>query len=136
MSIDLDRRSFLQVAGAGLVIGFALPQSAPLEAQAIPDVPAPYPGLYGPFPASSIPPTDDKPHAYIRIAPDESVTLMNVRAEMGQGTMTACAQLLAEELECDWAKVRGEAAPVNTPLYGYQGTVGSQSMRTMWMPLR
>ena len=48
MSIDLDRRSFLQVAGAGLVIGFVLPRSATLAAQE--EVPAPYPGLYGPFP--------------------------------------------------------------------------------------
>src|SRR5262249_11018272 len=48
----------------------------------------------------------------------------------------SCSQLLAEELECDWTKVRTQFAPVDTPNYGYQGTVGSQSIRTMWDPLR
>ena len=55
---------------------------------------------------------------------------------MGQGPTTACSQMLAEELECDWAKVRMEIAPVDPDLYGLQSTVGSLAVRTTWDPLR
>ncbi len=128
--MSIDRRSFLQ-AGAGLLIGFVLPESSDASVND-----PPYPGLYGPFAAMNIPTPDGKPNAYIHIGTDEIVTLMVTRAEMGQGIATACAQLLAEELECDWTKVRTQFAPVDTPLYGYQGTVGSRSIRSMWGPLR
>ena len=128
--MSIDRRSFLQ-ASAGLVISFVLPESSDAAANE-----PPYPGLYGPFPAMNMPTPDGKPNAYIHIGTDETVTLMVTRAEMGQGIATSCAQLLAEELECDWTKVRTEFPPVDTPLYGYQGTVGSRSIRTMWGPLR
>ncbi len=128
--MSLDRRDFLQI-GAGLLIGFALPQYSGVRVED-----APYPGLYGPFPAMSIPPPDGQPGAYIHIGTDEIVTLFVTRSEMGQGVLTSCAQLLAEELDCDWSKVRAQFAPVDTALYGYQGTVGSLSIRTMWSPLR
>ena len=126
----MDRRGFLQV-GAGLLIGFVLPESAESANEE-----PPYPGLYGPFPAMAIMPPDGKPNAYIHIGADEIVTLMITRSEMGQGAATTCAQLLAEELECDWTKVRTQFAPIDTALYGYQGTVGSRTTRTMWGPLR
>ena len=54
---------------------------------------------------------------------------------MGQGTVTSLAMLLAEELDCDWQKVRTEFAPVD-PIYGMQGVFGSSSIRTTWVPLR
>ena len=79
---------------------------------------------------------DGKPNAFIHIAPDDSITLLITRGEMGQGPTTACAQLIAEELECDWSKVRVELAPVDSSLYGHQTTVGSMTMRTTWEPLR
>ena len=128
--MTLDRREFLEI-GAGLVIGFALPQYAGVRIED-----APYPTLYGPFPAMQIQAPDGKPNAYIQIAQNERVTLFVTRAEMGQGVTTSCSQILAEELDCDWKNVRARFAPVDTASYGYQGTVGSLSIRTMWNPLR
>jgi isoquinoline 1-oxidoreductase beta subunit len=55
---------------------------------------------------------------------------------MGQGPTTACSQLLAEELECDWSKVRMQFAPVDPASFGHQTTVGSQAIRSTWEPLR
>lgn len=110
----VNRRGFLASA-AGLVIGFALPSKAPAQGR-------------GQVPA--------KPSAYIHIAPDESVTFIITKAEMGQGTVTSLSMLLAEELDCDWTKVRTEFAPVDPALYGMQGVFGSASIRTTWNPLR
>lgn len=128
--MTLDRREFLEI-GAGLLIGFALPQ---FTGPRVED--APYPTLYGPFPAMQVKPPDGEPNAYIHIGADDTVTLYIPRGEMGQGVTTSCSQLLAEELDCDWKNVRAKFAPVDTTLYGYQGTVGSLSIRTMWSPLR
>jgi isoquinoline 1-oxidoreductase beta subunit len=128
--MTLDRREFLEI-GAGLLIGFAVPQFTGPQVED-----APYPTLYGPFPAMQVKPPDGKPNAYIHIGRDETVTLFVTRGEMGQGVTTSCSQLLAEELDCDWKNVRAKFAPVDTSLYGYQGTVGSLSIRTMWSPLR
>jgi len=50
--------------------------------------------------------------------------------------LTSLSQLLAEELDADWTKIRAEFAPVDPALYGFQGVVGSQSIRTLWKPLR
>ena len=119
-TIDLSRRGFLAATG-GLVVAFVLP---PSRAQAQ--------GGGGLF----APPPDGKPNAYIRIASDDSITFLIPKSEMGQGPTTACSQMLAEELECDWAKVRMEVAPVDPSLYGHQTTVGSMAIRTSWDPLR
>jgi isoquinoline 1-oxidoreductase beta subunit len=84
---ELDRRSFLvgaSAAGAGLALGFTIPLApAPLRAAAI---------------ACEL-------SGWVVIAPDDTVTIRVAHAEMGQGVMTALAMLVAEELECDWAKV-------------------------------
>jgi isoquinoline 1-oxidoreductase beta subunit len=111
----MNRRGFLQVGAsgaAGLLLGFYLPERSKLAAQTAP-------GL----------------NAWIHIAPDDSVTFMIHKVEMGQGTLTSLSQLLAEELECDWGKFRTEFPPVD-PVFGFQGVVGSQSIRTSWDPLR
>jgi isoquinoline 1-oxidoreductase beta subunit len=113
----VNRRGFLQVgasATAGLLVGFYLPERSKLSAQS----------------AESA-----KLNAWIHIAPDDSVTLRIHKAEMGQGTVTSLSQLLAEELECDWGKFRTEFPPVER-VFGFQGVVGSQSIRTSWDPLR
>ncbi len=124
-TVNFSRRSFLGGAG-GLVLGFVLPEKARLAAQA---VGVPPPNLFAPPPGG-------KPNAYIHIGTDESVTFLIPKGEMGQGPTTACSQLLAEELECDWTKVRMEIAPVDPASYGHQTTVGSQAIRTTWEPLR
>ena len=54
---------------------------------------------------------------------------------MGQGTVTSLSMLLAEELECDWKKIRTEFPGIDRA-FGNQGVVGSQSIRSSWQPLR
>ena len=74
--------------------------------------------------------------AWLVIDPDSTVTIRVPHQEMGQGTTTALAMLVAEELECDWARVRVEYASGNRnarqqgKLYGPMRTVGSQGVRT------
>jgi isoquinoline 1-oxidoreductase beta subunit len=78
-----------------------------------------------------------KPQAYVHVGPDDVVTFVIVKGEMGQGILTSLAMVLAEELDCDWSKVRTEFAPVDPDLYGpMQGVYGSTSIRTMWRPTR
>ncbi|HVV44516.1 MAG TPA: molybdopterin cofactor-binding domain-containing protein, partial [Bryobacteraceae bacterium] len=118
-SPSLSRRGFLHVgasAAGGLLVGLCLPESSKLAAQS----------------------SDSAPqvlNAWVHIAPDDSVTFMIHKVEMGQGTVTSLSQLLAEELECDWGKFRTEFPPVDK-VFGFQGVVGSQSIRTSWEPLR
>ncbi len=116
-----SRRGFLKstaAGAAGLVVGFYLPERSRLSAQT---------------PAATAAPA--KINAWVRVGTDDSVTLMIHKSEMGQGTVTSLSQLLAEELECDWKKVRTEFPGID-PAFGLQGVFGSQSIRTGWAPLR
>ena len=86
----MNRRSFVvgtAAAGAGLAIGFDLPAGGPQAAS-----------------ANSVPELG----AWVVIKPDDSVVIRMARSEMGQGTITGLAQLVAEELECDWSKISYE----------------------------
>ena len=121
----VSRRDFLRtsaVAGGGLVIGFWLPGKQRLAfAQG-----APKPPIH--------------PNAFLRIGKDGSVTVMVKNLEFGQGVTTALPMLVAEELECDWSKVRAELAPaapeyVHTS-FGIQMTGGSMSVGDSWAQLR
>jgi isoquinoline 1-oxidoreductase beta subunit len=109
----LTRRLFLKTS-AGLVVGFAV-------------VPRNSWGLAETGPAKPLP----EPNAFLRIGPDESVTVLLSHSEMGQGIWTTLPMLLAEELECDWTKIRVEHAPAAPPyahtVYGVQMTGGSTS---------
>ncbi len=121
---NLVRRCFLKasaVAGGGLVLGFYLPLSGRLAAAAEPDSFA--------------------PNAFIRIAPDDSITIVVNKSEMGQGVYTALPMLVMEELDGDWSKVRVESAPAAPAYYHtqwgpYQGTGGSSSVNSTWDQLR
>jgi isoquinoline 1-oxidoreductase beta subunit len=116
----VNRRDFFKtgaVGAAGVMLGFALPEKNP---------------LYGQFP----PPPKYLPKAYIHIAKDDTVTFILPKAEMGQGPLTSLSQILADELDANWSNVRAEFAPVNPALYGFQGVVGSMSIRTLWTPFR
>ena len=122
----LGRRSFLQVSAAaagGLLVGFYLPEKAQALAQ----------GGFGGAQAAAL-----YPNAFVHIGTDDFVTLTIHKPENGQGTETSIAMLLAEELDCDWKKVRTEFAPINPTFYGgaMQGTFGSQAVRTSWTPMR
>ncbi|MEP6963498.1 MAG: molybdopterin cofactor-binding domain-containing protein, partial [Acidobacteriota bacterium] len=76
-------------------------------------------------------------NAFISVAPDNTVTLQIHKSEMGQGVVTSISQILADELDADWTKIRTEFPGVK-PVYGapMMGTYGSLSIRTSWAPLR
>jgi isoquinoline 1-oxidoreductase beta subunit len=81
------------------------------------------------------------PNAFVRIGADGSVTVIAKHLEMGQGSYTGIATVLAEELDADWAGVRVESAPADVKLYansafGMQGTGGSSAMANSWTQLR
>ena len=114
----ISRRNFLKTtagAAGGLMLGFYLPERNSLLAQT----------------------AAGKLNAYVRIGTDDTVTLYIHKAEMGQGTVTSLSMLLAEELECDWKKIRTEFPGVDPVAFGpVQGVFGSQSIRTSWESLR
>jgi isoquinoline 1-oxidoreductase beta subunit len=124
INLAASRRRFLQGAGAaslGLVVGFhwmprnAMAQKAGAAPQMI--------------------------NAFIRIAPDNTVTVLSKHLEMGQGTYTGLATIVAEELDADWKQIRAEGAPADAKLYanlafGMQGTGGSTAMANSWEQLR
>ena len=115
-----DRREFLKsgtVAGAGLWLGVHLPAAAqdPTQQQQK-KTPNPF-------------------NAWVHIAPDNRVTLILEKSEMGQGVMTALPMILAEELCVDWRNVSVEQAPTNPEIYNH-GTGGSGSVAGCWLPMR
>ncbi|MCK9284614.1 MAG: xanthine dehydrogenase family protein molybdopterin-binding subunit [Rhodocyclaceae bacterium] len=119
------RRDFLKAsmvamasAGGGLALGIALPR-----------------------PAEAATAAAFTPNAFLRITPDNRVTVICPATEMGQGVYTALPMLVAEELDADLALVRYEPAPAdpaynNPMIFGIQVTGGSTSVRTFWKPLR
>ncbi|MEJ2478163.1 MAG: molybdopterin-dependent oxidoreductase [Desulfobacterales bacterium] len=56
--------------------------------------------------------------AWVTVHSDDTVTIMNPSSEMGQGSMTALAAIIAEEMDADWSKVRIEHAPAEPEIYG------------------
>lgn len=80
--------------------------------------------------------TQDSPNLFVIIAADGVVTLVNHRAEMGQGVRTSVAMILADELEADWTRVSVVQAPGEEEKYGNQNTDGSRSIRHNFEPLR
>jgi len=81
-------------------------------------------------------------NAFVRIAPDNTVTVIAKHLEMGQGAYTGLATIVAEELDADWAQIHVEGAPVNAQLYGNkalgggQGTGGSTSIASSYELMR
>jgi isoquinoline 1-oxidoreductase subunit beta len=110
---NVDRRSFLVASTvAGLSLGFHIPFADEAAAQ-----------VAGP-----------EVNAWVVVKPDESVVIRVARSEMGQGTLTGLCQLVAEELECDWAKVSYEFPTAGQNLarkraWGDFFTAGSQGIR-------
>lgn len=128
---NLSRRRFLQ-GGAGLTLGFCLPGIAAAAAAA-------GPGKAGDGLAA---PVIFEPNAFLRIGADNSVTVLSKHLEMGQGTYTGLATMLAEELDADWAQVRVEGAAADAKRYNNlfwgaaQGTGGSTAMANSWEQMR
>jgi isoquinoline 1-oxidoreductase beta subunit len=126
----LKRRDFIKTGaavGGGLLISLYLPHLA-------------HAGQAAAAPAMPATPATFAPNAFIRIAPDDSVTVIVGKAEMGQGVYTSLPMLIAEELEADWSKIKVESAPVdaayNHPSFGIQMTGGSTSTASEWERLR
>ncbi len=82
------------------------------------------------------------PNAFVRIGADDSITVIAKHLEMGQGSYTGLATILAEELDADWSKVSVESAPADAKLYNnlafgpVQGTGGSSAMANSYAQLR
>ena len=119
-AFETSRRGFMAGSGAALVVGFTLPLASGRA-------------LAAGEPAFA-------PNAWLRITPDNRVTVVCGSSEMGQGVLTAIPQLLAEELDADWTTVRVEQAPVsqafNNPAFGMQATGGSTTVRGHWDVMR
>jgi isoquinoline 1-oxidoreductase beta subunit len=80
---------------------------------------------------------------WVRIAPDGTVTILSAGAEMGQGSMTSLAIILAEEMDADWSKVKVEFAPADADIFGYtfnnqkmMAIVGSRAVQLYYNNLR
>lgn len=123
----VNRRDFLKSGAAtGLIFGLQLPLAKKaFAADAVGDAPA---GTFA-------------PNAFIRIAPDSTVTFVIKHHEMGQGASTGLATILAEELDADWSRIEVEYAPANVALYknllfGAQGTGGSTAIANSWEQMR
>jgi isoquinoline 1-oxidoreductase beta subunit len=118
MGFALDRRTFIggsTVAAGGLAIGMWLPLTGRAQSPAVAAVP-------------------DEVNAWVVIKPDDTVVIRIARSEMGQGSLTGLAQLVAEELECDWARVTTEYPTPGTNLarnrvWGNFSTGGSRGIR-------
>jgi isoquinoline 1-oxidoreductase beta subunit len=118
MTTTISRRDFLKAsaaAGGGLVLEFSFPTGALAQAK----------GAAAPAEVT----------AWILIHPDDRVVVRIARSEMGQGSMTGLAQLVAEELECNWANVSTEFASPNEHIrrkriWGSMSTGGSAGIRT------
>jgi len=115
-ALGITRRNFvvgMAAAGAGFSLGFFTPL-----------------GGSGPLPAAETP----EVNAWVVIMPDDTVVIRIARSEMGQGTLTGLAQLVAEELQCDWSKVATEYPTPGQNLardrvWGSFSTGGSQGIR-------
>jgi isoquinoline 1-oxidoreductase beta subunit len=132
---SLSRRAFLRNAAwgsAGLVIAMALPgRGRAAEA----DLTAANTALAGAENA------DFAPNAFVRIAPDNTVTVLIKHIEFGQGPFTGLSTLVAEELDADWSQMRAASAPANAELYknfafGMQGTGGSTAIANSYNQMR
>jgi isoquinoline 1-oxidoreductase beta subunit len=117
--VNAGRRRFIVTsagATAGLVIAFHVPVLGRLARAAEPEQPKP-----------TLPP----PNAFLEIGADDTVTVRLAHSEMGQGIWTTLAMFVAEELDCDWSRMRIEhapAAPVYAhPAFGIQMTGGSST---------
>jgi isoquinoline 1-oxidoreductase beta subunit len=113
----MDRRDFFKV-GAGLSFAFAFPGIAEAD-------------------------TAKPLNAWVRIAPDGTVTILSTGAEMGQGSMTSLPLIVADEMDADWSKVKIEWAPADPTMYGYtfqnakaMAIVGSRAVMLYYNDLR
>ena len=117
-AVKLSRRTFIVGSSAtgGLALGFRLPSG---------------------FDSALAQGANDgaEVNAWVFVKPDDTCVIRVARSEMGQGTITGLVQLVAEELECDWKKVKAEQVTPGQNLarkrvWGEMSTGGSRGIRT------
>ncbi|MDO9598170.1 MAG: xanthine dehydrogenase family protein molybdopterin-binding subunit [Azoarcus sp.] len=134
---NISRRDFLK-SGAGLTLALVLPIANGAGPAAAGGAMA-GPGIAGSAPRGTVAFT---PNAFVRIGTDNTVTVLAKHLEMGQGTYTGLATLVAEELDADWAQVVVEGAPADAGRYNNlfwgptQGTGGSTALANSFEQLR
>ena len=117
VSPKMNRRAFVigtAAVGTGLAIGLDLPFGGPAVVRAADGAP--------------------EVNAWVVVRPDDTVVIRIARSEMGQGSLTGLAQLVAEELECDWSKVTTEyptpgQSVARKRVWGDFSTGGSRGIR-------
>jgi isoquinoline 1-oxidoreductase beta subunit len=126
----MNRREFVVTTlavGGGLALGLSFPKNEAERADiAVRLSGRPWESLAGK--------NDIEVGPWLMIAPDDTVTIRVGQSEMGQGVITSCAKMVAEELECDWSKVRAEYVSVNrhfreNKVYKRLTTTSSSSVR-------
>lgn len=139
---NMTRRRFLITSaymGAGLTLGVQLVgcnENGQTQTQSLPEA---GPGKAGGEVVSEF---SFAPNAFIRIKPDNTITVIMKHFEMGQGTYTGLATLIAEELDAAWDQIEVEAAPANAKLYNnnfwgpMQGTGGSTAIANSFEQMR
>lgn len=128
MNLHTSRRRFL----TGLIVAVTLPGLARAQQKS---------GAAAFF--NELPPDTGEmsANAFIRVAPDNTVTVLVKHIEFGQGPYTGLTTLVAEEMDADWGQMRAAAAPADVQLYanlafGIQGTGGSTAMANSFMQMR
>lgn len=124
-ALTLSRRDFIKVSAAAagaFVLGFYIP----LRARAA---------------EGGLQQGTHDPNVFLKIAPDDTVTIISKHFEMGQGVVTGLATLVADELDADWSNVQVEFAPNNPALYknlifGVMATGGSTSIANSFEQMR
>jgi isoquinoline 1-oxidoreductase beta subunit len=130
--VNESRRDVLK-AGAALTLSVAMPSLAAAQQTTS--------GASVMSGASSVKDAKWEANAFVRIAADNTVTVIAKHLEMGQGVYTGLATLVAEELDADWSQIRVEGAPVdrkygNKLFGGAQGTGGSTSIASSYELMR
>jgi isoquinoline 1-oxidoreductase beta subunit len=114
---DRSRRAFLKasaVAGGGLLLTVALPRLSQAAGEGA---------------GATL-------NAYVRVTPDNTITITSKEPEIGQGIMTSLPMVVAEELDADWKQVRIEQALADSSIYGRQVAGGSMATPLEWDPMR
>ena len=129
---NVSRRRLLRVsalAGAGFVIGCGEQASTPEATAEVGDAPP------------AVESVDVSMNAFVKVASDNTVTVIIKHLDMGQGVTTGLTTIVAEEMDADWSQMRWEYAPADAGAYanlafGVQGTGGSTSIANSWPQLR